>query len=352
MKQDMLSIGGEVAISRDAIKNKNGNTDALLMGTESQFKQFAKKLDRHHHGLRKIVREISSLLDNLAIKTRIMKFGKYDIQLGKKTTIMGILNVTPDSFSNGGKYRSLDLAFERALKMVEEGVDIIDVGGESTRPGANPVPIEKELKRVIPVIKKIEKEIDVPISIDTSKATVAKEALDVGAEMVNDITALREERMAEVAADYDAPICLMHMQGDPKNMQKEPFYEDVVGEIISFLRERIDYALSKGIKKDKIIIDPGIGFGKRTGCGIEDNCAIICHLGEFKSLGFPIMISASRKRFIGNVCADEQQLPVSDRLEGSIAASALAVANGADIVRTHDVKETKRAIKMADAIVR
>jgi len=266
---------------------------------------------------------------------------------------MGILNVTPDSFSDGGKFFSIYDAVNQALRMQNEGADIIDIGGESTRPGAKEVTVEEERGRVIPVLEKLVRKIKIPISIDTYKSEIAKEALKLGAKMVNDVTALRGDmNLARVVAHYNVPICLMHMKGEPRNMQENPSYKDVVKEISIFLKERADYAVSCGIKKDKIIIDPGLGFGKRTGKGTEDNCEILHRLSEFKELGFPIMIGPSRKTFIGNVCGKDIQLPLTERLEGSLAAACAAVLNGADIVRVHDVKETRRCINLIDCIIR
>jgi dihydropteroate synthase len=249
--------------------------------------------------------------------------------------------VTPDSFSDGGRYFTLDLALEHALKMIEDGADIIDVGGESTRPGSDPVPIEEELRRVIPVIKELAKRTKVPISIDTYKSEVARQALDNGALIVNDISGLRfDEKMAEVVAEYKASVVLMHIKGTPKTMQQNPEYKDVISEIYSYLSESVDLALSAGIKQ--IIVDPGIGFGKR----LIDNLEIIRRLREFKSLGYPILIGVSRKSFIGNIL----NLPVDQRLEGTAGAVAISVWNGANIVRVHDVKEMVRVVRIVDAI--
>lgn len=274
-------------------------------------------------------------------------------EFGKKTYVMGILNVTPDSFFDGGKYFSLYDAVNHALRMQNEGADIIDIGGQSTRPGAKEISVEEEKKRVIPVIEKLIRKIKIPISIDTYRSEIAKEALKLGAKMVNDVTALRgDKKLAQIISHYNVPICLMHMKGEPKNMQENPSYKDVVKEISNFLKERSDFAISCGIKKDKIIIDPGLGFGKRTGKGIEDNCEILRRLSEFKNLGYPIMIGPSRKTFIGNVCGKDVQLPVNERLEGSLAAACIAVLNGADIVRVHDVKETRRCLDLIDSIIR
>ncbi|MGQ9477063.1 MAG: dihydropteroate synthase [Candidatus Bipolaricaulia bacterium] len=271
--------------------------------------------------------------------------GLEELGLGKRTLIMGIVNVTPDSFSDGGLYLDPERAIAHALELIEEGADIIDIGGESTRPGATPVPAEVELERVLPVIEGIRERAKVPISIDTYKAAVAEAALKAGATMVNDISALRfDPRMSEVLKGFDVPVVLMHMQGEPRTMQQNPRYDDVVGEIISFLRERMAAAVEAGLSKSKLILDPGIGFGKR----VEHNLEILKRLEELKALGRPILIGPSRKSFIGQLSG----APPGERLPGTIAAVALGIAHGADIVRVHDVRAVKQAVILADAIIR
>ena len=283
----------------------------------------------------------------------ILKIGCKKFELGKRTIIMGVLNVTPDSFSDGGEHFSVDDAVKHAFSMEKNGADIIDIGGESTRPGATSISVKEEMDRIIPVIEQIIGEISVPISIDTYKSEIAKNALDLGVDMINDISALQvDKNLAGIVAEYEVPICLMHMKGNPKSMQINPVYDDVVKEIYDFLKERAKFALFCNIKKENIIVDPGIGFGKRTGGEIEDNCEILRRLYELKDLGFPIMVGASRKKFIVNVCGYDDPLPVSDRLEGSLAAACLAVAKGAVIVRVHDVKVTRRCVDLVDCIIR
>lgn len=277
-------------------------------------------------------------------KYPILKCSSYNLEIGKRTLIMGILNVTPDSFSDGGLYNKLDKALDHAEKMVEDGADIIDVGGESSRPGSEPIPEHIELERILPVIKKLAKKVNTPISIDTYKASVAERALDAGACMVNDITALDDPNMARVLAKFDAPIVLMHKQGTPKNMQVNPSYNSLIPEIIDYLQYKIQLAVDRGIRREQIIIDPGIGFGKTA----EHNLEILRDLRKFKILKKPILIGTSRKSFIGKVL----NLPVEDRLEGTAATVAIAITNGADIIRVHDVKEMKRVARMTDAIVR
>lgn len=272
-----------------------------------------------------------------------IQFENKNIDLSSRTHIIGALNVTPDSFSDGGKFFKLEDAIKQGMKMTEEGADIIDVGGESTRPESDPVPIQEELSRVIPVISSLSKKIDVPISIDTYKAEVAKQALDAGAQMINDISALRfDPEMKKVAGEFGVPIVLMHIKGTPKNMQADPWYEDVIVEITEYLKQSIKIACDAGIDSEKIMIDPGIGFGKR----LEDNLNILKNLKRFSILGCPILIGCSRKSFIGKIL----DLPMEERLEGSLAALAVAVMKGANIVRVHDVKESKRVVSVVDAI--
>ncbi|BDC36586.1 MAG: dihydropteroate synthase [Candidatus Methanoliparum thermophilum] len=267
-----------------------------------------------------------------------------------KTAIMGVLNVTPDSFYDGGRFFNVDLAVMHGLELIDAGADILDIGGESTRPGSIPIDAKEEIDRVIPVIKILGEITDIPISIDTYKSEVAETAIKYGATMINDISALRfDEDMGDIAAEYDLPISLMHMQGIPRDMQVNPQYRDIMQEIIYFFKERMDFAIEKGISEDKIIIDPGIGFGKRTGDGIEDNCTILKRLRELKSLNKPILVGTSRKTFISNICNESSP---EDRLIGSLATVAIAVANGADIVRVHDVRETKDVVDVVSNICR
>ena len=283
----------------------------------------------------------------------VLKISNKDFKLDNRTIVMGILNITPDSFSDGGKFFSLDNAVKQAIRMEKEGADIIDVGGESTRPGAKAISLDEELSRVTPVIEELVKKIKIPLSVDTYKSEVAKRVLDSGASMINDISALQgDKHLANIVAEYDVPICLMHMKGSPRNMQVNPVYDNVMKEIHNFLKNRVEYAISCNIKKENIIVDPGIGFGKRTGKGIEDNCEILRRLSELKDLGLPILVGPSRKTFIGNICGDEKPLPVTERLEGSLAAACIAVINGANIVRVHDVKETRRCVDIVDCIIR
>lgn len=262
----------------------------------------------------------------------------------QRTHIMGILNITPDSFYNGGLYQQPEKAFKHALRMFEEGADIIDIGGESSRPGADALSIDEELKRIIPVLKKIRQKSNVVISVDTYKAEVAEAALDEGANIINDISALRfDTRMIDLVSKSGAPIVLMHIKGTPKTMQENPYYEDVIFEIYEYLEERIEFVVKHGIEKSKVIIDPGIGFGKR----IEDNFEILRNLRAFKELKCPILIGPSRKSFIGAAL----NLPPAQRKEGTAAAVAVGIVNGADIIRVHDVKEMAQVAKITDLLL-
>lgn len=343
IKQEMLSLGGEAAVSRDVLNFSRKKSDVLLLGTEKQFRELIVKLSRQPFGLPLLSQEIKKVFSNYQKRDFKLNSKGHTLQLGKRTLIMGVLNVTPDSFYDGGRYSNLRKAVERALEMVEEGADIIDIGGESSRPRANRVEEKEELERVIPVIKKLSSRIRVPISIDTYKSGVAKKAIDAGASIVNDISALRmDEKMAKVIESSGVPVCLMHMQGTPRNMQRNPRYKDVVSEIFAFLRERIDFCEQAGIDIEKTIVDPGIGFGKT----VLHNLEILKNLDQFKSLGRPIMIGVSRKSLIGKVL----QLEHEERLEGSLASAIWSMTKGASILRVHDVRETKRAVKMVEAI--
>ena len=261
----------------------------------------------------------------------------------KQSLIMRILNITPDSFSDGGAFFEKNIAIDRALEMVEQGADIIDIGGESTRPFSDSVSLKEEISRVIPVIEGICKESDVCISIDTTKSKVASEALEAGASVINDISAMEiDSLMVDVALKFNCPIVLMHMKGIPKNMQDNPQYQSLISDIKEYLLARIDFVVSKGIDRNKIIIDPGIGFGKT----VENNFEIINNLDQFVKMNFPVLLGASRKSFIGV----SLNLPENDRLEGSIAANIIGLQKGAKIFRVHDVVETNRAMVIANKI--
>lgn len=256
---------------------------------------------------------------------------------------MGVLNVTPDSFSDGGRYLDAGKAIARGFELVEEGADILDIGGESSRPGADPVSAQEEMDRVLPVIRALRRQVSVPISIDTYKARVAAAALDAGADMVNDISALNfDPEMASLAVAEKVPVVLMHMQGTPRTMQSSPHYEDVVVDVKNFLLDRIRGAADSGLDPAQILIDPGIGFGKT----LAQNLALLRDLPTLAALGSPLLVGPSRKTFIGKILG----VGPEDRLEGSLAAAAAAVLGGANMIRMHDVREARRAVRIADAI--
>ncbi|MGV8073974.1 MAG: dihydropteroate synthase [Syntrophobacteraceae bacterium] len=265
------------------------------------------------------------------------------LELGKHTLVMGILNVTPDSFSDGGKLYNSDIALTHASLMIEEGADILDIGGESTRPDSYPVPLDVELDRVIPLIVSIRKFSDIPISIDTTKSEVALQALDAGADIINDVSSLRfDSQMVDIAASSGAALILMHMQGIPKNMQLNPHYDSIFTEITAFIEDRILFATQRGVERSQIIVDPGIGFGKTA----THNSLIIGNLEFLQSLDRPILLGASRKRFIGAIL----DRPVEDREVGTAAANSFGIAAGAHIIRVHDVAFHKQAALMSDAL--
>jgi dihydropteroate synthase len=276
----------------------------------------------------------------------VIKCGNVSFNIGERTYIMGIINSTPDSFTGDGLVNNIDDILRLADEMIRDGADILDIGGESTRPGSERVGEDEEINRVLPVITAIKERFDIPLSIDTYKSNVASAAISAGANMVNDISGLKfDNKMADVTADSNVPIVLMHTIGDPKIMQKNPQYDDIIEEIICYLQISSKVALQAGVKKENIIWDPGFGFGKT----IEHNLEIIRRLDELKSFGYPVLIGTSRKATIGKLLNDA---PVNDRLEGTAATVALSIANGVDFVRVHDVKEMKKVVIVSDAIIR
>ena len=275
----------------------------------------------------------------------LLEWGPYRLDLARRTHVMGVLNVTPDSFSDGGLFLEREKAVEHGIAMAEEGADFIDIGGESTRPFSRSISSDEEIERVVPVIETLAREITVPVSIDTWKGNVAREALQAGASMINDISGLRlDPALSSVAAESGVPVTLMHMKGTPANMQKNPVYEDLVGEIKEFLEDAVRKAVEAGIREDLILVDPGIGFGKT----FDHNLQIIKKLSSFLSLGKPLLIGTSNKSFIGEVLGKK----VDERVTGTMATVAVAAMNGAHVVRVHNVKEAVETVRMVDAIKR
>jgi dihydropteroate synthase len=357
LKQEMLSLGGDVAVARDALTGKARKTDCLLMATQSQFNRLIEKLNKQPFGLDRLAHDLSDSLTNYQKDEFNLELGRYKLALRQgRTYIMGIVNLTPDSFSGDGFFQGLiptglrgtlpkgtvpEQALDFVEKMIDDGADVIDIGGESTRPGAEPIPVKEELERVIPIVKKIAKKIDVPISIDTYKPEVARQALDCGAVMVNDITGLNN-KMAKIVSKYKAGVVIMHMQGNPRTMQNNPVYKSLIDELIEYLDRAISEAVAWGIDRERIIVDPGIGFGKT----LEHNLEILKRLREFKILGRPMLVGPSRKSFLGKILNAGPQ----ERIFGTVSACVLAVKNGANIIRVHDVKAVKQAIKVLNTI--
>ncbi|MHB1275670.1 MAG: dihydropteroate synthase [Candidatus Humimicrobiaceae bacterium] len=345
LKQEMLARNGDVVVSRNALYSSGEKSDVIIFGTKKNIRSLIDKIKLQPFGLKAMSLGLEEFLNSLGKNKSksILKIGKKDFDLKNETVIMGIINTTPDSFFDGGKYLKFKDACERADKIVKEGAHIIDVGGMSTRPGSKPVNIKEELERTISLINYIKKNHDILVSIDTCRSEVAESAIKEGADIINDISGLMlDEKMKQVAAQSGANLILMHMKGTPENMQNDPVYDDVIGEIYDFFRIQTKIALSAGVSQENIIIDPGLGFGKTP----EHNFEIIKKLSDFKSLGYPIMAGASRKSFTGLLL----KLLPEDRLEGSLAAAVLCVLNGASILRVHDIRETIRAIKIVKAI--
>ena len=340
LKQEMLSKGGEAAVSRGVGNLSVDHTSVLLMGTVKQYSKLIRNLKGQPFGLAKLAERLREVIDNCDdTAAKVLDCRGYQLPLGERTLVMGILNITPDSFSDGGKFFDMEAAVKHALEMVEQGIDIIDVGGESTRPKADPVSLEMELERVIPVIERLVKEVKVPISVDTYKAEVARQSLLAGAHMINDIWGLKAEpELAKVVAEHEnVPLILMHNQNGTE-------YDSLMDDILDFLRKSCNLAQEAGVQPKNLIIDPGIGFGKTT----DHNLEVMNRLWEFKTLGYPMLLGTSRKSLIGNTLG----LLANERVEGTGATVAFGISQGADIVRVHDIKEMIRVVKMTDAMVR
>lgn len=337
LKQQMLSLGGEAAVGRGVINCSQEYSDVLLLGTLKVYQTLIESLKQQPWGLQPLGDKLKALLQNLGEKRApVWEWSDRKLVFGEKVLVMGILNVTPDSFSDGGKFVETSRALEHAWEMVEEGADIIDVGGESTRPGCLSVSAEEELERVRPVLEKLLLEIPVPISLDTYKAAVAEEALALGVHIVNDVGGgLKDPRMAEVAARFQAPVIVMH------NPEKRG-YHDLLPDLLDSLAEQVKIYEDAGLSSEKIVIDPGVGFGK----DYKENLVVMKNLQSFCTLGKPVLLGVSRKSFIGKTL----DLPVTDRLEGSLAAAAWGVMKGMDMLRVHDVRETVRLVKVLEAI--
>jgi len=314
--------------------------DLLLVLPFKAFREIPGKFEK----ISELVLAIKEALKGIRRQEITLNCGGKTLKVGKHPRVMGIINVTPDSFSDGGLHYRVENAIQRAFQMVEEGADIIDVGGESSRPGSDPVEAKVEIGRVVPIISRLARELPVPVSVDTTKSEVAQAALDAGAGMINDISGLHWDlKLADLAARYKVPIVLMHTRGKPKTMQQDIRYTSLISEILRYLKEGIEVAMASGVPEDQIIVDPGIGFGKT----LENNLEIMNNLFELSVLKKPIMLGASRKTFIGKVLG----LDVDQRLEGTLATTAYGIMHGADIVRVHDVKENVRVIRMLNRMM-
>jgi len=332
LKEELLSLGGECAVSGLNDQDEE-RVDVVMMGTMAQFKRLADKLDGQPYGLSTFSDELRAALDiqQPPVET--------DYPWSDGTAVMGILNITPDSFHDGGEYNAVDDAVARAERMVEDGADILDIGGESTRPGADPVPAAEERDRVVPVIEALA-DVDVAISVDTRKAEVARAALDAGADILNDVSGLEDPEMRLVAAEYDVPVVVMHSIETPVDPDSDIHYDDVVDDVIDKLTERVLLAEKAGLDREQILVDPGIGFGKSP----AEDFALLDRLGEFRALGCPVLVGHSHKSLFSLV--DETP---GDCLEATVAGTALAAERGADVVRVHDVAENAAAVNVARA---
>jgi dihydropteroate synthase len=343
LKQEMLALGGDAAVARGSVACSVEASDAILVGTEKQLRLLSARLAQQPFGLPSLGEELAALLDRIATPPSLWRTARRDIPL-ERPLIMGILNITPDSFSDGGRYLDPARAVERAEQMKAEGADIIDIGGESTRPGAPAIAAQEEIDRVVPVISAISKSSSIPLSVDSWKGEVARRAMDAGAEIINDISGLTfAPSLAAVAAETGAGLVLMHTRGTPEGMQRDTVYDDLMAEVTEGLRDSVATALSAGIERERISIDPGIGFGKES----QGNLELLRRLREFRSLGLPILVGTSRKSFIGAAIGRE----VDDRLFGTAATVALAVSHGASILRVHDVRAMRDVADMARAIM-
>ncbi len=346
IKQEMLAAGGDAALHARAVSCGVDDTDVVLIGTEAQLSTACAKLRRAGWGLPATADAVLDTLWHYATTAGELCCGAHRLPLGRRTYIMGILNVTPDSFSGDGLAGDTDALLARAEAMVADGADILDIGGESTRPGAEEVPLENELRRVAPAVRALAARLPVPISVDTYKSAVARAALEAGACIVNDISGLRfDPAMAATAAAFCAPVVVMHIKGTPRTMQQHPEYADLLTEVCADLEGATALAVAAGIPRDQVILDPGFGFGKT----VAHNLELLRRLRELRSYGQPVLMGTSRKSTIGTILGG---LSPEERLEGTAATVALAIANGADIVRVHDVKAMARVAKMTDAVVR
>ncbi|MFW6437651.1 MAG: dihydropteroate synthase [Armatimonadota bacterium] len=345
LKQEMLALGGDCAVHRRVADFNSEAGAIILIGDARMYDRLLERAALQPHGLEEIAREaVAAVRASDEWGLRGLDCAGTVLELGRRTFVMGIVNLTPDSFSGDGLDADVDAAVEQARAFVEAGADIIDVGGESTRPGSEGVDVDEELERVLPVVEALADEFDVVISVDTSKPEVAQLAVAMGAGMVNDVNGLRATGMAETVAETGAAACIMHMQGSPRDMQQSPSYDDLMTDIYDFLGERVEACGAAGVPRERLLVDPGFGFGK----SVEHNIEILRRLRELRSLGCGVLIGTSRKSTIGSVLDAE----ADERVMGTAATCAIAIANGADVIRVHDVTEMVQVARMTDAVVR
>jgi dihydropteroate synthase len=343
LKQSMLSVGGDVAVSKEVVKGGVERSDVIIAGTVRQIERLCESIKQQPFGLSEIAKQLELLLQRVECPPSPMLIGGKEFSFGNRTYVMGVLNVTPDSFSDGGLYMKTEDAILKVREMVSCGVDILDVGGESTRPGSSPVSSEEELRRVLPVLKLIRNEFDIPVSVDTYKSEVSEKAIEAGASMINDVSGFRFDRnLPRVVAEGGVAVCLVHSRRRPADMQKDVSYDSLMDEVYEELNRSIDVAVEAGVNYERVIIDPGIGFAKE----VDDNLELLLRLEELRSFGRPIVVGTSRKSFIGKVLHKD----VGDRLMGTAATVAVSIMNGADFIRVHDVDEMIQVARMTDSI--
>lgn len=344
LKQEMLAAGGDVAVSHGVCGESVDETSVAIVGTRRQFDSLVARLAEEPFDLPDVGREIRRAVDAHARRRFDIPLGRRSLSVGPAPAIVGIVNVTPDSFSDGGQCLDPDAAADHGHRLVDEGADILDVGGESTRPGSEPVAEDEERRRVLPVVERLAATVDRPISIDTRRARVAREAVAAGASIINDVTGLQgDPDMARTVAEAGAGLVIMHMQGEPRSMQQNPHYENVMADICRFLRQAMAVARDAGVAEEAILVDPGIGFGKT----VEHNLTILARLDELRTLGRPVLVGPSRKRFLGALTGVETP---AERTFSTAAACVMAVAAGALVVRVHDVQEVRQALAVAYAV--
>lgn len=342
LKQEMLALGADCAVHQRVAGFKADPAAVVLLGSRRDYERLAERLKEQPFGLASVGQEVLAAVagfDGLSVEP--LRCGDRELLLGERTLVMGIMNITPDSFSGDGLGDDVAAALEQAHRFVAEGADILDVGGESTRPGSEGVSVEEELERTLPVVEGIAQELGCVVSIDTTKPEVARLAVAAGASMINDVYGLRADGMIEVLAETGVPAVIMHMRGEPRTMQEQPHYDDVIADIYGFLAERVEAAVAGGVERSQLLVDPGIGFGKT----VNHNLEILRRLRELRSLGLGVLIGTSRKSTIGKVL----DLPAEERIFGTAATCAVAIANGADVIRVHDVGEMKQVAQMTDA---